>query len=109
VHEKAKRRLAELYAAAPPKRKKTKPFAILDLAKAGRAFAAMNCPKATVYAWLVHEARKTGKRTVPLPNGILARYGVSRETKRRALKQLAAAGVITVEQRPRKTPLVTLL
>jgi hypothetical protein len=109
VDEKSKRRLAELHAAAPPRRKKTKPFAILDLTEASRAYAAMNCHKAMVYTWLVHQARKTGKWTVDVPNGILSKYGVTRKTKTRALNRLAAAGIITIEKSPRKTPRVTLL
>src|SRR5262249_8981855 len=105
----AKRRLAELYAAAPVKRKKEKLFGMVELVAAAEAFAAMNCPKAMVYVWLVHEVRKTGKRTVPAPNGMLAKYGVTRETKRRALKELEADGLIAIKQRPLKTPHVTLL
>ena len=51
-----KRRLAELEAAAPVKRKKVKPFAAVELDGAAKAFAAMRCPKAMVYVWLVHRA-----------------------------------------------------
>jgi Bacterial regulatory proteins, gntR family len=105
-----KRRLAELEAKAPVKREKVKPFVYrLDLSEAAKAFAAMNCQKAMLWLWLRHQSRKTGNRTVAVPNGVLAKYGVPRETKRRALRELEAAGLITIEQRPRKTPLVTLL
>ena len=51
----------------------------------------------------------TGKRTVVMPNGGLAKYGVARETKRRALLELEAGGVIAVSRQSRKTPQVTLL
>jgi hypothetical protein len=105
----AKRRLAELHAAAPRKRAKAKPFAVMDLQDAARAFKAMNCPKAMVYVWLMHQARKTGSRSIPVPNGVLAKYGVSREIKRRALQDLAALGVIELEQQTRKTPVTILL
>jgi hypothetical protein len=105
----AKRRLAELHAAAPAKRKKVKAFAIVELDRAAKAFKAVNSPKAMVYLWLVHQARKTGKQTVAVPNGALAKYGVSRKVKYAALQQYETAGVITVEWRPRKTPLATLL
>jgi|SRR5215467_1747941 len=105
----AKRRLAELHAAAPVKRKKAKLFAHAELDATAKAFAAMNCPKAMVYLWLVHRARMTGKRTVAIPNGRLAKYGVARETKRRALLELEAGGVIAVSRQSRKTPQVTLL
>jgi hypothetical protein len=105
----AKRRLAELHAAAPAKPKKIDYFAMVPLATAAKACAAVNCPKVMVYLWLVHQARKTGKNTVAVPNGALGKYGVSREIKRRALKELEACGVISIRQQPKKTPLATLL
>jgi chloramphenicol 3-O-phosphotransferase len=105
----AKHRIAELEAAAPVKRKKVKPFVKVQLDTVARAFAAVHCSKAIVYLWLVYQAWKTGKRTVPVPNGALTKYGVPRETKRRALRELEDGGLITVEQRSRKTPLATLL
>jgi hypothetical protein len=105
----ATQRKAELEARAPVKRKKTKLFAVIKLEAASNAFAAMSCPRAMVYVWLVHKARMTGKKAIPVPNGVLVKYGVYREVKRRALKELEAAGLIAIEQRPRKTPIVTLL
>jgi hypothetical protein len=105
----AARRKAELEARAPMKRKKGKLFAVVGLEAAAKACAAVNCPKAMLYLWLVHQTRKTGGRTVAVTNGVLAKYGVSREIKRRALRELEAGGLITIERRSRKTPLVTLL
>ena len=105
----SKRRLAELHAAAPVKREKAKPFAIIELEAAANAFAAMKCPKAMVYVWLMHQARKTGKRVLPVPNGALAKCGVAPETKRRALRELEAGGVLTVSWKACKTPIATLL
>jgi hypothetical protein len=104
----AKRRLAELRAAAPAKRKKVTAFATIELDDAAKACAAVNCQKAIVWIWLQHQSRKTGKRTVTVPNGALAKYGVGRASKYRALRQYEAAGLITIEWRPRKTPLTTL-
>jgi len=69
----------------------------------------MNCPKAMVWLWLVQQARKTGKLAVPVPNGALAKLGVSPDVKSRALRQLEAVGLITLGRRPRKTPIATLL
>jgi hypothetical protein len=103
------RSLAELQARAPAKRKKTELFAPVPLAAAARAFAAMRCPKAMVYVWLIHQARLTGKRTVALPNAALSKYRVGREVKRLALRQLEQAGFVVIERRSRKTPIVTLL
>jgi hypothetical protein len=105
----ARRRLAELHAAAPVKRKKSEPFVRLTLSWAVRAATATNCPKATVWIWLVYRAWQVKSTTVAVPSGPLARLGVPRETKRRALKELEAGGLITISQQNRKTPLVTLL
>jgi hypothetical protein len=105
----AKRRLAELHAAAPAKRNKPKLYAAVRLGDAARACKATRCCKMMVYIWLVHRARLTGRRTVAVPNGVLTKYGVTHDTKSRALKDLQAAGLVVVEQTPRKTPLVTLL
>jgi hypothetical protein len=104
----AKRRLAELRAAAPVKRKKTEPFAVAVLSEAAAALAAINCKKAIVWLWLVHQTRKTGNRTVAVPSGVLRELGVSHQTKCRALRELAASGLVVVEWRPRKTPIATL-
>ena len=71
----AKKRLAELHAAAPAKRKKTSPFAVVSLPAAAKAFAVVNCPKATLWLWLLHQTRKTGKCTVAVPNGAVAKPG----------------------------------
>jgi hypothetical protein len=105
----AKQRLAELEAAAPIKRKKTEPFAVVELTRAAAAFTAINCPKATVWLWLEHQVRKSQCRTVAVPNGALVNLGVSRKVKNMALRRLEAAGLIAIERRPRKTPKVTLL
>jgi hypothetical protein len=104
----AKQRLAELHAAAPIKRKKPEPFARISLSWAAMAAAATNCPKAMVWIWLIYRAWQTKSATIAVPNGALTKLGVSRETKRRALKELEAAGLIAVNQQTRKTPLVTL-
>ena len=104
----AKRRLAELHAAAPAKRKKTKPYATVELDAAAKAFRAAKCERAMVYLWLVHQARKTGDKTIAAPNGALAKYGVSRKVKYAALQEYEKAGVITVKWRARKTPLATM-
>jgi hypothetical protein len=104
-----KRRLAELHAAAPTKRKKIEPYAGVKLGAAARAFTAMNCPKAMVWVWLMHQTRKTGKHTVAVPNGVLAKYGVSRDVKSSALRQLEADGLIAVKRPARKNPIVTIV
>jgi competence protein ComGC len=69
----------------------------------------MNCPKAMVWVWLVHQTWKTGKNTVVVPNRALVRYGVSRDVKSSALRQLEAAGWITVKRSACKNPIVTVV
>ncbi len=47
--------------------------------------------------------------TFTMANGWLEERGVSREIKRRALRDLEAAGLITVERSNRRSPRVTLV
>jgi hypothetical protein len=108
----AKRRLAELKAAAPKRTRKQKrddDFAIINLKAAARAFRGMNCHKAMVYVWLIHQARKTGNKVILVTNTALAEFGISRDTKLNALQDLAELGVIELECRPYKNPIATLL
>jgi hypothetical protein len=104
----AKQRLAELEVAAPVKRQNATPSVMLSLAWVAKAAFATNCPKAMVWVWLVYRAWQTKNQTVAVPNGALAKYGVSRKVKSLALRQLEASGLITIERRTRKTPIVTL-
>ena len=57
---------------------------------------------------LLHEAWRSGSNRVKLANGVLAERGIGRFAKRRALEQLNRAGVIMIEQQPRKSPIVTV-
>ena len=91
------------------KRKKPEPFAIVPLSWAKRMTAATHTKRALVGIVLLHMAWKTKRTTFPLPNGQLAKLGVSRQTKRRALADLERAGMITVERPSRKTPIVTMV
>ena len=91
------------------KRKAVRPFAKVYLDDAARAYAAMNCPKAMVWAWLVHRTWKRQSLTVAVPNADLAKLGVKRRRKARALRQLEAAGIDHNRPAPRKSPLATLL
>jgi hypothetical protein len=49
------------------------------------------------------------KNPVELPNTYLKECGISRHSKLRALQKLEAVGLIRVEYRERKSPLITLL
>ena len=72
----------------------------------GRVGASVSAYRVAFY--LLYEAWRSGNPRVKLANGILAELGVSRFAKRRALEQLNRAGVIAIEQHPRKSPIVTL-
>ena len=74
-----------------------------------QATRATKSPQAFVCVWLLHLAWKAGSTTFPLPNGRLTKQGADRRAKRRALANLEAAGLITVEREDGKTPVVTLL
>jgi hypothetical protein len=64
---------------------------------------------ALMLIYLLHASWKARSTTFPLPNGYLKQHGVSRDVKRRILRELEAAGLITIERRVRKSPLVTLV
>ena len=103
------KRLRELEAAAPARRKKAEPFVKVPLWWIVQATKATNTGKALVCIELLYAAWKAKRPTFPLPNGRLARLGVKREIKRRALRDLERAGLITVERPARKTPIITLV
>src|SRR5262249_43198838 len=99
----------ELMASAPAKRKKAEPFVKVPLWWIKKATTATRTSKALVCVWLLHLAWKTKSTTFPLPSGKLGKLGVSRYAKRSALRELEASGLIAVEQRCGKNPLVTLV
>jgi len=103
------KRLRELEAAAPVKRKKVEPFVKVPLWWIARATQATNTGRALVCIELLHAAWKTKRLTFPLPNGRLTKLGITRYTKRRALSDLERAGLIMVKWPPRKAPVITLL
>ena len=105
----AKKRLAELEAAAPVKRRNRKgAFVQVPLRWFEAATKATRSPQALVSVWLLHLAWKAKSLTFPVPNGQLGQRGVSRSTKHRALVKLEMAGLITVDRRDGKTLRVTL-
>ena len=75
----------------------------------GTAAQATRCPRAFILIWLWHMAWRTRSTSFPLSNVALARYGISREVKRRTLVALEAAGLILVERRKNQAPTVTLI
>lgn len=74
------------------------------LAAAARRDASM-----AVLVELAYRVFRQRTKTVELPNEKLGAVGISRHAKTRALRHLAADGLVAVEWRRRKTPLVTVL
>jgi hypothetical protein len=91
------------------RRRRSDAFATVPLQWAAKALAATNSRKAMVAVWLIYRAWQTKSSTFVVPNTALTNYGVTRKVKYLALRQLAAAGLIAVEWRFRKSPVVTLL
>jgi hypothetical protein len=102
------RRRRELEAATPKKRKKVEPFVKVPLWWATEAAKAARSPATIVLVELLHRAWKAKGLTFPLPNGRLGKTGASRKVKRRVLRDLEVAGLITVERHSGKNPKVTL-
>jgi len=87
----------------------TELFAIAPLTLAAKAKAATSSSGGMmVWLWLVQQERTTGSKTFHVSNEGLTRYGVSYKAKKCALRELEAAGLITVRRRLGKTPLVTI-
>ena len=57
-----------------------------------------------MFLYLLHASWKAESMTVSLPNVWLKQRGASREVKRRVLRNLEAAGLITVERTGQKEP-----
>jgi hypothetical protein len=85
------------------------PFVKVPIWWAVQAAEATGTNKALVWIWLRRLSWKAATTTFPVPNSKLKKLGVSRWQKTRALRELEAAGLIAVEWRGRKTPLVTML
>jgi hypothetical protein len=74
-----------------------------------QATRATRSPQAFVCIWLLHLAWQAKATTFPLPNDRLAKRGADKRAKRRALANLEKVGLITVERRPHKAPIVSLV
>ena len=62
-----------------------------------------------LYPLLLHLDWKSDHRPFPLPNEALEKLGIGRKQKGLALRELGRMGLIRVEHRDRKSPLVTVL
>lgn len=62
-----------------------------------------------VACYLLHLHWKNHGKPFKLPNGMLKYDGVSRQSKWRALPDLERRGLIRVERRPKKSPIIHFL
>ena len=105
-----KQRMAELWARAPTKRKNVAPFVKVPLALAAKAaVAAASGQQMMVWIYLLHRSWKLQKATFAVPSGALRSFGISKEVKRRALRNFENVGLIIVERRTSKNPIVTMV
>jgi hypothetical protein len=102
-------RKRELEAAAPVKHKKVEPFVMVPLWWIRAAAKHIRSPATLVLVELLYRSWKTRSATFPLPNIRLEKWGVSRKVKARVLRDLERGGLIVVERRPNKNPIVTLV
>jgi hypothetical protein len=84
-------------------------FAIMPLWAAALAAEATRSPALLVLAYILHLTRKTGRRDCTLANGWLEERGVSRQAKVRILRRFETCGLISVNWRQRKSPIITAL
>jgi hypothetical protein len=66
-------------------------------------------PTTLVLIELLYASWKAKSSTFQLPNSRLNKLGVSREVKRKVLRNLERRPIILVERRPRKAPIITLI
>ena len=84
-------------------------FAMVPLWWIEQAARATENPRAFVLIWLLHLSWRARSLTFPVPNAGIIMRGGNRWAKYRVLNDLEAAGLITVQRRHGKTPIVTLV
>ena len=90
-------------------KRKEEEFAIVPLQWAAGIAKDTNTQRALVWIALLYLSWKAKGRTFPVSNVALTRYGIAKDTKLRALKNLAAVGRIAIEWKDGCAPLVTLV
>jgi hypothetical protein len=91
------------------KTKKQEEFAIVPLRWMAEATKTTDTGGAMVLVLLRYLAWKNESSTFSLSNAMFTRYGIARETKRRVLRKLEAAGRLKIERGPGRALIVTLL
>jgi hypothetical protein len=94
--------------AVPTKLRRRRHFVTLPMAWYER-MRAVRSPQTYRVAWyLLYLHWKGGGEPITLANGMLEADGVDRFAKWRALSELEHLGLIMVERRPRKSPIIRL-
>jgi hypothetical protein len=83
-------------------------FVILPLALVDKVARQSRDKTFAVLCHLLHLEWKQGGGPIKVPNGFLEKLGVGRGAKCRALKKLERLGIVSVESRDRKSPIVTV-
>jgi hypothetical protein len=83
-------------------------FVQVPLKEAAAIAKVTNCKKFFVWLWLLHEAWRTKSTTASVSNGALEPYGINRDMKYRALKDIARTGAITIHSLHRHAVKVTV-
>ena len=101
-------------AKARPKRhdkqpKRTEPFLQITHKAIAAGAKALGGGRILVWMYIHHRIWSDKSNTVAIGNVTLRSWGVKQMTKLRALHDLESAGLIAVEWRDRKSPLITLL
>jgi hypothetical protein len=100
-------------AVAKPRRQQQREFIMVTQEQSDRLDKAANLGTERVFRHLLfltwREWRTRAGKPVTLANAELARKGVDRRTKWRALLELEALGLIRMERRYKKSPIVTVL
>jgi hypothetical protein len=89
--------------------KRRQQFVLVPLAAADALGKACRDKIWPLYLHLVHETWKANGKPVKIANGFLVMLGIDRFAKNRALKKLEKLGLVRVEWRVRRSPLVTVL
>jgi hypothetical protein len=90
-------------------RRRRDQFVIVPLAWADRLDDARCAATLKIALHLLWKSFKDRRQTMRLANSMVALKGVTRGQKCRAIQELEALGLIKVEHRPRRSPVVTLL
>jgi hypothetical protein len=85
------------------------PFVRYPVAAIPLIGAAKNAGTAKLFPLLLHLDWKAGHRPFKLPNSLLGPLGISRCRKGAVLRELEQMGLIRVEHRVRKSPLIAVL